>query len=167
MRAARLIALTLVGVALTGCAPQSGVDPDMTSDKAKAIAQAGELEIAALVPEELVTETVQQPTGALLSCEGDRNFVWAGGTVVHLVEGTSAATIEGIISDIADTYAERDGWKATPSAGSSSGDPQVSLDGPDGDGYLVSGEADNLVIDIDSYSPCFHLRDDQSPFDEY
>ena len=65
------------------------------------------------------------------------------------------------------TYADRDGWTAERSSSSIYGNPRATINGPDGDNYLVSGDHERLEIDIASYSPCFHLQDDQSPHGGY
>ncbi len=131
----------------------------MTVEEAKAIAQAGELEITTHAPEELVVSVDQNATGTLLSCDGDRNYMWAGGTIVTL---TQDADVTEIINDIHSDYAGRDGWTARREE-SAQGAPLVILDGPNQDGYLAGGDAEQSTIEIHSYSPCFHLPDGQSP----
>ena len=156
------VALCIAALGLSGCGEEP-VDETLTVDEAKAIAQAGELDIVAQIPAELVVDVAQQPLGALLSCEGDRNYTWAGGTVVTV---TADADVTEVIDGLRETFAERDGWNAEAET-SSFGDPLVRILGPNGDHYLAGGIAEDSVIDIDSYSPCFHLRDDQSPHDDY
>ncbi|REJ05183.1 hypothetical protein DY023_11470 [Microbacterium bovistercoris] len=122
------------------------------------MAQAGELEIVGHIPVELVVSVDQQATGSLLSCEGDRNYTWAGGTVVTLKPNVD---VTEVIDGIYNAYAEREGWTAQREE-SAHGDPQAIIDGPGGDGYLTTGDAERSAIDLDSYSPCFHLPDGQS-----
>lgn len=158
MRTAGAMLLCLAMLGAAGCAAEK-VRENMTVDEAKAIAQAGELDIARSIPTDLVGETVQQPTGSLLSCHGERAYAWAGGTVVHLV---GAPEVGDVIDGLIDVYAEEDGWSSKSST-SAHGDPQAEITGPDGDWYLVSGYAEDETIDIDSRSPCFRLPEGQSP----
>ncbi|MFC4138090.1 MULTISPECIES: hypothetical protein [unclassified Microbacterium] len=155
VRATLLATLMIFG--LTGCA-QTSPEDTLNVEEAKAIAQAGASEISEHVPAELVVSVKQNATGVLLSCEGDRNYTWTGRTVVTLTED---ADVTDVIDGIYSVYADQEGWTARRKE-SAHGDPQVIIDGPDSNGYLITGDAEPSTIDLDSYSPCFHLPDGQS-----
>ncbi|CAN7344222.1 hypothetical protein LJR045_001968 [Microbacterium sp. LjRoot45] len=151
-----MVALTL---ALTACGTGVTVeDPDLTLYGAKAIAQEGETEVIAAIPEHIVRSVDQRPTGSLLSCTGERNYQWAGGTTVHVAPDTD---LEAVIDDVAHAYSEQPEWEVTREA-ATDGAPLVTLYRVTTGGYLVSGEEDRSTIEIYSFSPCFHLPDGMS-----
>ncbi|MGZ0069008.1 hypothetical protein [Microbacterium arborescens] len=61
-----------------------GVDPGLTVEEAKRIAQEMELELVAMIPEANIVSVEQNPNGVLLSCDNDRGYQWTGGTNVML-----------------------------------------------------------------------------------
>lgn len=144
-------------VALAGCGGGTGVNPELTKEAAKAIAQEGELRIVGFIPEEFVAAVDQHEKGTLLSCQGDRNYAWSGGTDVSLHGGDADKFIDDIVA-----MGGKDGWRAQRETAASGG-PRAVLFGPDGDSYVVDALPDRPIIGMTSSSPCFQLPDGEYP----
>ncbi|WEK14903.1 MAG: hypothetical protein P0Y48_06855 [Candidatus Microbacterium phytovorans] len=138
-------------------------DPDLTLHGAKAIAQEGERDIVALIPDDLIVSVDQRPTGSLMSCTGERNYQWSGGTTVTLVGGTNRRLI---IDEVVSAYERMDGW-STRDTSDAAGYAQVTIQRPLSGGYLLSAWNDSADINVYSFSPCFHLPDDMTPHGSY
>jgi hypothetical protein len=109
-----MFAASLAGIlviAMAACDTTNEVDvttqetePAMVSEisleEAKAQAQAMELEIAGLVPSEVVVSVDQMPKGTLFSCS-ETEWRWKGATTVTVAEGTD---IESIVRSIQAHY---------------------------------------------------------------
>ena len=67
---------------LSGCGQGVPVNEDLTVEEAKAIAQQMERDIAAVVPEENVTDLVQNDTGVLMKCDDNGGYQWPAQTRV-------------------------------------------------------------------------------------
>ncbi|WEK14902.1 MAG: hypothetical protein P0Y48_06850 [Candidatus Microbacterium phytovorans] len=159
--ASLVLALTL---ALTACGTGVTVaDPDLTLHGAKAIAQEGERDIVALIPDELIISVDQRPTGSLLSCTGQRNYQWAGGTTVTVIPDTD---LDAIVDDIAHAYKAKEPWTVTRRT-ESAGYPKYLISHPHAASYVVSAWTDPDQVNIYSFSPCFHLPDDMTPHGSY
>ncbi|MFT3797002.1 hypothetical protein [Microbacterium sp.] len=162
LRVVRVVVGGVLAVALVGCAADKPEVADVTIMEAKAMTQAVELEVARRVPAELVASIDQSPTGSLLSCEGERNYNWAGGITVYLTEGADLdAAIQGF------TDANADGWTIERET-SAAGNPRFAIRSPDGVFILADAYADHPVsLEASSFSPCFHLPDDESPLGRF
>ncbi|WP_136043496.1 MULTISPECIES: hypothetical protein [unclassified Microbacterium] len=108
MRASWWQAIGVVAVCsaiLGGCAflaERPGQESKETADKAKADAQAMELEIASLIPDDVVASVDQKPDGTLFSCDEARHH-WAGSTTVVLVsEADATEVVKQLESDVRD-----------------------------------------------------------------
>lgn len=92
-------------VALVGCAPavdEPNEGSNVTLEEAKAEAQAAELELASLIPEDVVASIEQKPDGTLFSCDEERHR-WKGSTTVVLVpEADTTAVVKQLESDVRD-----------------------------------------------------------------
>lgn len=175
-RHACLIALASV-LALTGCtAPDSNVsDPpgttdqqeekmnsDLTWEEAKAATQEMELEIANLIPTELVVSIDQKAKGVLLSCDETRHS-WTGATTVTL---SSGADIESIVKDIEAHYREA-GTEISVDR-SVSGNYRIQLLLPSqGENYIIAKDIEDDHLRIASGSACFTLPEDVYPGGEF
>ena len=158
----RVVALAgVVALALlaTGCTPGGTVNEDLTVEDAKSIAQTMERDLAALVPEEFVTEVVQNDTGVLMKCDDDGAYQWTGQTRVYVTDGVDAAAVVAAASDqfsgSADFRVEEDT--------TADGEPRAHIIGEGGEGYLLSRSVDGTYVGVSSFSPCFLLPDDVSP----
>jgi hypothetical protein len=156
-------------VALTGCAASDAPAPsEVTYQMAaiadvKAVTRTSESEVVNAISSESVTKVEQRPKGSLLSCRGDRNFRWAGGTDVHAVPGTD---MDAAADELARSFGFRTDWSVTREV-STFGQPRVVLQSPGGDEIYITFDADDSWIFVDSFSRCFHLRDDESPHGFY
>lgn len=164
------VVLTIgVLVALTGCAASDAPGPSEVTYQVAAIAdvkevtQTSESEVVNAIPSESVTKVEQRPKGSLLSCRGDRNFRWAGGTDVHAVPGTD---MDAAANELARSFVSRADWSVTREI-STFGQPLVVLRNPAGEAIYITFDADDSWIFVDSFSRCFHLRDDESPHGFY
>jgi hypothetical protein len=133
-------------------APSSTVVPELTLEEAKAQAQAMELEIAGLVPSEVVVSVDQMPKGTLFSCN-ETEWTWYGATTVTVVEGTD---IESIVRSIQAHYeGSRFDLRTRRDIAD---DFEVQLMSPKtAETYLVGEGFTPTEIRIDSGSECFTL----------
>ena len=161
----------LVSVVLAGCLgvgsngeAVSGVDTNLTLEGAKKTAMAMELELAAMVPADIVTSIDQHPTGVLLSCQGDRAYQWTGETNVTV---SSPPDAEALVDTIVARYRETDGYTARRETTVVDDQPFAHVIGAYGAGYIVGPSADKTAVEISSFSPCFVLPEDMSPGDTY
>lgn len=93
MRIATSAIVTVVVFSLIGCGTGDvDVSSALTWEKAKADAQATELELADLVPSEQVVSIAQSPKGILLSCDSERHQ-WTGRTKIALIDGADRNAI--------------------------------------------------------------------------
>jgi hypothetical protein len=169
--AAVLVLLVLL-VAVTGCtsgAPTSTtetegnatVESELTWQDAKAKAQAMELEIARMIPEDKVAKIEQPETGLLFSCS-EKQHTWDGSTNVTLTEGTEE---EPLLKAIEAHY--QDGPFALESDLDIVGDYRVQLRSRDSAESYIFGIGEPGTIHIASGSACFTLPDGVYPGDEF
>ncbi len=145
------------GFLLGGCADES-VDPDLSLENAKRVAQDLELELAAFVPSEAAGQPDQSPDGILMPC-GDGGHRWAGGTVVPVREPIDA---EALVAAIVERYDGSDGLDAL-SIPRPSGEPRVQVLGPFGSSAIVAENRERTAVEISSFSSCFELSEGVSP----
>ncbi|MFF7292840.1 hypothetical protein ACFY9N_09935 [Microbacterium sp. NPDC008134] len=121
-------------------------------EEAKAQAQAMELEIAGLVPSEVVVSVDQMPKGTLFSCS-DVEWTWYGATTVTVLEGTD---IEAIVRSIQAHYeGSRFDLRTRRDIAD---DFEVQLMSPKtAETYIVGEGFTPTEIRIDSGSVCFTL----------
>lgn len=168
--------LIVVGAVLAGCVPGNGGGGGDKNDKtpspvetpgvvegvsweeAKAQAQAMELEIAGLVPAEVVVGVEQKPTGVLLSCS-ETEWRWKGATTVTVVAGTE---IEPIVRAIEADYAgSRFDLRTRLNI---DGQYEVQLMSPQtAENYIVAEGFEPGQLRISSGSVCFTLPEDVWP----
>jgi hypothetical protein len=162
-------AVLVLLVAVTGCttgAPTSTaetegnapVESELTWQDAKSKAQAMELEIAGLIPEDKVAKIEQPETGLLFSCS-ETQHNWTGSTIVALSNGTEG---EPLVKAIEEHY--QDSRYDLKTRLDIAGEYEVQLRSPDSaESYLVSGGWDPNAIRISSGSACFTLPDGVHP----
>jgi hypothetical protein len=129
----------------------------------KARTQASESFVVDSIPSRSVNNIKQRPMGSLLSCRGDRNFGWAGGTDIELLPGTNP---NALADEVAAVFSSRSDWGVSRET-SSFGEPRVALKSPRGERHYVTVDAEYWRVYVDSFSVCFHLRDDESPHGFY
>jgi hypothetical protein len=155
----------LITASLAGCSPikeADVVDPSLDLYSAKAVAQKAELRFVEALPAKLVKRVDQIRKGSLLSCRGDRNYRWAGGVTVEIAEGSD---VEELVHEIAGEFA---GQRFTVRDVTLEGGLLVlQLRAEHAESYLIGPTSDGSAIDIDSFSPCFHLQGDESPHSYY
>lgn len=141
------------------------MDEEVTIDEAKTIAQDMETTLAGLVPAEQVASIDQNPTGALMSCSKEGDYLWSGQTKVMLDPGT-AYDGAAVTDKIAQEYNGRDSYR-TETEVTPDGQPSAHVIGSNGVGYLVTLSVDRTFVQILSFSPCFVLPEDVSPSRPY
>lgn len=136
---------------------EQDVEDALTWQEAKAATQARELEIAALVPAELVVKRDQWTEGLLLSCDKTRHS-WTGSMTVTVLPGTD---IESIIKDIEAHYRQQFEVDADQNPG---GYYRIHIRPPvESEGYIVSHGFEPDQLYISSFSECFTLPEDVYP----
>ncbi len=130
----------------------------MTLEEAKAEAQAMELEIASLLPAEMVVSVDQKPTGVLLSCD-ETQHQWAGGSTVYLAPGTD---VENLVKDMEAQMAEDDRFDSRNWLGPTGVYNVQLMSVTSAEGYIFS-EGEPGTVDINSFSECFTLPEDVYP----
>ncbi len=165
-----LLVSLIAAATLSGC--QSGsvegesereteLEAALTWQEAKATTQARELEIAELIPKEIVIGIFQREKGTLLSCDEVRHS-WNGKTTVKLEPGTE---IEPLVKAVEEHYAGSQ-FK-TSSRLDILGDYEAAISSTDtAELYLVSREDQN-AIGISSGSACFTLPEGVYPGGEF
>lgn len=161
--------LLLSGVLLAGCLSGGArkdvsiAEPDLTLEEAKKTTMAMELELAAMVPADIVTSIDQHPTGVLLSCQGDRVYQWAGQTnVVVSSPPDSGAIVDAIVA----RYLKTEEYTASRDQRIDN-QPRAQVLGAYGADYLIGPSGDNTAIGISSFSPCFVLPEGMSSDGSY
>lgn len=144
------------GLALSACAGRANVDPNLDVWSAKAAARRTAQEIVDVIPRGGVIRVVPRPYGSLLSCRGDRNYRWAGGTDIEMRDGVDFPAVLDVISQhfAAKGFVSRDLSRDDR--------PRIQLLGVYGSSYLVGLDSESSAY-IDAFSPCFHLPEGQSP----
>ncbi|MBV1780125.1 hypothetical protein KRR55_13485 [Paeniglutamicibacter sp. ABSL32-1] len=137
------------------------MESELTWQEAKAKAQAMELEIADLIPEDKVTKIDQRETGVLFSCS-EKKHTWDGSTTVTLKKGTEG---EPILKAIEAHY--RDGPFAIKSDLDIVGDYRVQLRSRDAAESYIIGIGEPGTIRIASGSACFTLPEGVDPGDDF
>ncbi|MBQ3358987.1 MAG: hypothetical protein IJG47_08820 [Microbacterium sp.] len=124
----------------------------MSLEEAKETAQAMELEIAGLVPSEVVVSVDQMPKGTLFSCS-ETEWRWKGATTVTVRKGTD---IEAIVRAVQIHY---EGSRFDLGTRQDIVDHfEVQLTSPDtAENYIVSEGFEPNEIRIASGSVCFTL----------
>lgn len=159
-RSSVAVVLLCVSV-LSGCAPDGDVPSEensVTLEEAKADAQAMEMEIASLIPGDLVVGVEQKPDGTLFSCD-EKQHRWKGSTRIML---TPDADPESIVMDLEvrmsddDRFASRNWFDPT-------GAYNVQLMSPESAANFIFGEDDPHTIRIASGSVCFTLPEGVYP----
>ncbi|MGP0224509.1 hypothetical protein [Paenarthrobacter sp. NCHU4564] len=134
------------------------VEAKLTWQDAKVQAQATELEIAALIPKDLVVSIDQKTKGVLLSCNKTQHN-WHGFTTITISEGTPAGPI---VKNIEAHY-RANGLKVSIDKDVDE-KYLVQIDSPPpGENYLVGEGIKANEIWIDSGSPCFTLPEGVYP----
>lgn len=166
------VAAVALLVGTTGCAPsdQSGeptstvgiegsipVENELTWQEAKARAQAMELEIAKLFPEDNVVKIDQGKTGTLFSCS-ETQHNWNGATTVTLSKGTAP---EPLVKAIEAHY--QDSRFTIETDLDIVGDYRVQLRSPDSAASYIIVRDDPEAIRIASGSACFTLPEGEYP----
>ena len=164
MTTVRRFAVCVVAVACAfgGCAAMPTYQ-EMPIAAAKSITQASEDIVIAMIMAEADADPERRPLGSLLSCRGDRNYRWAGGTDIVRTGGAEMSEIADATAAAADLLR---GWRASREA-SAFDAPRVVIRADDSASFVVTLDAKENVIRVDSFSPCFHLRDDESPHGYY
>ncbi|WP_187976585.1 hypothetical protein [Mycetocola sp. JXN-3] len=162
-------------VCLSGCvSPERGVEnsrsvsptidkeaemnPGLTWEQAKGDSQRMELEIADLVPKEVVVSIEQREKGSLFSCTATEHN-WNGSTIVRLVPGTA---IDPITRVLGEHYRESK-WSVNGYI-DMAGDYMVQLTSrPRGESYLFGAGVKPDTIRVGSSSKCFTLPEDVYP----
>lgn len=162
------IAVTGLLLLATGCSPMQGdanVNENVTIDQAKTIAQEMETTLAGFVPPDQVASIDQNPTGALMSCSKEGDYLWSGQTKVMLDPATA---YDGAVvtSKIAAAYDGSESYR-TETDLTNDGQPSAHVIGGNGEGYLVALSVDKTFVQILSFSPCFALPEGVSPSKPY
>ncbi len=160
-----LLALTVL-ILLSGCTTATkGAAVDETLDvyDAKAVAQSMENELAGYVPASSVASTDQLDEGILLSCGADGIYQWTGHNYVTL---STPVDDKKVVDEVVAGFADRPPFSALADT-TQDGAPSAVVVGPAGSTYLLTLSVDRSRIEIFSFSPCFRLPDDMSPFAEY
>ncbi len=169
-----LIAAALITTSLTGCAsittPESpaptakgeNMSTELTWQEAKATTQKKQLEIAALIPANIVVNIEQAPKGVLLSCNNTgRN--WNGATTITVAAGTE---IEPIVKAIQNHYENSEFTIKTRLDIAQK--YEVQLIAPDNvESHLIAEDIDPDKIRIDSGSACFTVPEGMYPGGEF
>jgi len=148
-------------VALSGCAPAAD-EPDeqsgVTWEEGKAQVQATEMEIASLIPDDVVARIDQKPEGTLFSC-GEEQHRWKGSTtVVLLPEADATAVVKQLESDVKDVGRfDVESWVDVTDTYS------VQLTSPGSAENHVLSEGEPHTIRIASGSVCFTLPEGVYP----
>jgi len=148
-------------VALSGCAPaaeEPNEEGNVTLEEAKAQVQATELEIASLIPDDVVASIDQKPEGTLFSCDEEQHR-WKGSTtVVLLPEADATAVVKQLESDVKDAGRFTvESWVDVTETYS----VQLTLPGST-ENYVLS-EGEPHTIRIASGSVCFTLPEGVYP----
>ena len=162
------IAITGLLLLMTGCSTMQGdvtVNEIVTIDQAKTIAQKMETTLAGFVPPDQVASIDQNPTGALMSCSTEGDYLWSGQTKVILEPG-AAYDGAAVTSEIAATYDDSESYR-TETDTTRDGQPRAHVIGENGEGYLVALSVDKAFVQILSFSPCLVLPDGVSPSKPY
>ncbi|MCR1162805.1 hypothetical protein NEK97_15190 [Paenarthrobacter sp. UW852] len=171
-----MVLMLVVSIGLAGCAGNPSVSSteatmpiatqtqeepmttELTWQEAKAHTQAIQLEIAALIPKDVVVSIDQKKTGVLLSCNKTQHN-WNASTTVTVHEGTK---IEPIVKSFEARY-RTIGTKVSIDT-DVNGRYRVQIDPPaPGESYIVSEGFSPNEIRIASGSPCFTLPEDTYP----
>lgn len=151
-------------VALAGCAAiplpgtprqEAPLNTDLTWEQAKADAQKKELEIADLVPADLVVKIDQKEKGTLLSCKGGQDN-WNGATTVTVASGTD---VDAIVKSIEAHYRAQGTEVFVDTDVDGSYMIQLRLPEP-GENYVIGKDIEDNQLRIDSGSACFTLPED-------
>ncbi|KQM39588.1 hypothetical protein ASE56_03975 [Microbacterium sp. Leaf203] len=164
-RSPLILTLVLIG-ALSGCATAaSGAAVDETLDVhgAKAVAQSMENELASYVPASSVASTEQLDKGILLSCGADGIYQWTGHNYLTL---SSPVDDKKVVDEVVAGFADRPPFSALADT-THDGAPSALVVGAAGSSYSLTLSVDRSRIEILSFSPCFRLPDDMSPFADY
>lgn len=144
---------------LAACSPTPQEDPvTLTLDEAKAEVRQAEDEILALIPPDIVTETLprQETSSVLFDCEQPGTYFWPGSAQLRIDPGTdSGAVIEAIY----DAWAGKDDWTLTWKKQGEEGVYHLDLLRDDGLHLAVANLESNTLLDVSSFSRCFALED--------
>ena len=146
---------------LGGCAfsaEQPSQESKVTLEEAKADAQAMELEIASLIPTDMLVNVDQKPTGVLLSCD-ETKHQWAGGSTVSLAPDTD---VENLVKKMEARIAEDDRFDSRSWLGPTGGYNVQLMSTTSAEGYIFS-EGEPGTVDINSFSECFTLPEGVYP----
>ncbi len=160
-----VLALVLIS-ALSGCATAaSGAAVDETLDVygAKAVAQSMENELASYVPASSVASSEQLDKGILWSCGVEGIYQWTGHNYLTL---SSPVDDKKVVDEVVAGFADRPPFSALADT-THDGAPSALVMGPAGSSYSLTLSVDRSRIEIFSFSPCFRLPDDMSPFADY
>ena len=135
----------------------TSVETELTWQTAKAQAQAMELEIAKLIPEDKVVKIDQGKTGTLFSCS-ETQHNWHGATTVTLSKGTEP---EPLVKAIEAQY--QDSRFTIETDLSITGNYRVQLRSPDTAASYIIVRDDPNAIRIASGSACFTLPEGVYP----
>lgn len=162
-RFARIGYVLLMALTCSSCVPtSSGIDDTLSLDDAKARAQEVEREIAAAVPEDMLSNIDQRDKGSFLSCSGGGGNQWAGGLEASVV-GNPAP--EQVIGPITHHFADR--ADLVVRRREDDGDSLVDLIGPHGAMWIVRYIRDRGELDVDSFATCIRLPENVWPGGTY
>lgn len=158
-------ATALIG-ALGGCSTTTNgftVDETLDVHGAKAVAQSMENELADYVPASGVSSVEQLDKGVLITCGLDGVFQWTGHKYLTL---SRPVDVRQTVDEIERRFANRSPFASRVEM-TQDGVPRARVVGPAGSSYSLTLSVDRSRIEIFSFSPCFRLPDDMSPFAEY
>jgi hypothetical protein len=161
----RGVAAAAMILALVGCAnsPEEGAETvSKTLEEAKAELWAVETELAAYVPDEVVTDRYPhlEKTGVLFDC-GEGRYTWPGAMQLRIDPATDT---DAILDRVHTDWSSKPDWSVEWVSTESS--RYLSLVHADGLQFDLSALRSNTVFDIGSFSSCFELADYQ-PLNEY
>ena len=133
-------------------------DSSLTWEAAKAATQAMELEVAAVIPQQVVVSIEQNPKGSLFSCDDDQHR-WKGATTVTLVPGTE---VEPIVKEMEAHFRDDDRFEVRTRVNIAD-KYKVQLMSPETAANYIFGRDEADTIRIDSGSACFTLPEGVYP----
>lgn len=158
---AKVVLVAVLATSLTGCMPSKEEpvdDSGFTWEEAKRTSQEVELEVAELIPPEVIVSVEQNPTGSLFACN-ETQHSWNGATTVTLAPGTE---IESIVKAMEAHFLDDDRFEIRTRLNISD-KYEVQLMSPETAENYIFGQGVSNTIRIDSGSACFTLPESVYP----